>query len=82
MNYKDHHIEVSLHVIGDPKGWNPDIFVSYSEDGKSVLKTLRMDRTFATPNEAETAGIELAQKWIDEGKPEKLDYLATKTHGS
>jgi hypothetical protein len=71
MNYKDHHIEVSLHVMGDPKGWNPDIFVSYSEDGKSVLKTLRMDQIFANPTEAEKAGIEFAKKRIDDGKPER-----------
>jgi hypothetical protein len=70
VKYKDHHIEVSLHVIGDPKGWNPDIFVSYSEDGKSVLKTLRMNQTFANPNEAEEAAIRFAQRWIDDGKPE------------
>jgi hypothetical protein len=29
-----------------------------------------MDQTFATPKEAETAGIEFAKKWIDDGKPE------------
>jgi hypothetical protein len=28
-----------------------------------------MDQTFATPNEAEKAGVEFAQKWIDDGKP-------------
>jgi hypothetical protein len=70
MKYKDHRIQISLHVIGDPKGWNPDIFVSYSEHGKSVLKTLRMDQTFANPSEAEKAGIEFVTKWIDDGKPE------------
>jgi hypothetical protein len=70
MNYKGHHIEVSLQAVDDPKGWSPDIFVSYSEHGKSVLKQLRMDQTFATPKEAEKAGIEFAQKWIDDGKPD------------
>jgi hypothetical protein len=69
MNYRDHHIEVSVHAVGDPKGWSPDIFVSYSEHGISVLRTLRMDQTFGTPNEAEKAGIEFAKKWIDDGKP-------------
>jgi hypothetical protein len=43
--------------------------VSYSEHGKSVLKQLRMDQTFANPNDAEKAGVEFAQKWIDDGKP-------------
>jgi hypothetical protein len=28
-----------------------------------------MDQTLATPNEAEQAGIEFAQKWINNGKP-------------
>jgi hypothetical protein len=52
------HIEVSVHVVDDPKGWRPDIFVSYSEHSKSVLKNLPMNQTFATPAEAEKAGIE------------------------
>jgi hypothetical protein len=71
MNYKDHRIEVSVHAVGDSKaGWQPDVFVSFREHGKNVLKTLRMNQTFATPDEAETAGIEFAQKWIDDGKPD------------
>jgi hypothetical protein len=28
-----------------------------------------MDQTFATPVEVEKAGIQFAQKWIDDGKP-------------
>jgi hypothetical protein len=73
MNYKDHRIEVSVRAVGDSKvGWTPDIFVSYSQHGKSVLTILRMDQTFTTPNEAENAGIEFAQKWIDDGKPENV----------
>jgi hypothetical protein len=70
MNYKNHRIEVSVRAVDDPKGWRPDIFVSYSEQDKSVLKIPRMDQTFATPNEAEKGGIEFAQKWIDDGKPD------------
>jgi hypothetical protein len=70
MNYKDHHIEVSVRAVNDPDGWMPDISVSYSERGKAVLKSLRMDQRFATPDEAEKAGIEFAQKWIDDGKPD------------
>ncbi|HEY6367198.1 MAG TPA: hypothetical protein VI585_20645 [Candidatus Binatia bacterium] len=69
MNYKGHRIEVSVYAVNDPKGWKPDIFVSYSEHGKAVLTCPRMDQTFTTPNEAEKAGIEFAQKWIDDGKP-------------
>jgi hypothetical protein len=70
MNYKDHRIEVSVRAVNDSTGWQPDIFVSYIEHSKGVLKTLRMDQTFAVPNEAEKAGVEFAKKWIDGGKPD------------
>jgi hypothetical protein len=71
--YKNNHIEVSVRAVGDdPVCWQPDIYVSYSEHGKSVLKTMRMDQTFATPKEAEKAGIKFAKKWIDDGRPENL----------
>jgi hypothetical protein len=70
MNYKEHRIEVSALAVDNPRGWRPDISVSYSEHGKSVLKQLRMDQIFVTPNDAEKAGVEFAQKWIDDGKPD------------
>jgi hypothetical protein len=69
MRYKDHHIEVSVRAVDEPKGWQPDISVSYSEHGKAVLACPRMDQIFATPDEAEKAGIEFVKKWIDDGKP-------------
>ncbi len=47
-----------------------DVFVTYNENGKNVLKSIRMDQTFATPDEAEQAGVEYAKKWIDEVKPD------------
>jgi hypothetical protein len=70
MNYKDHRIEVSVRAVEDLAGWQPDIFVSNIEHGKGVLNCPRMDQTFATPNAAEKAGVEFAQKWIDDGKPD------------
>jgi hypothetical protein len=70
MNYKDHHIEVSVRAVVDPNGWRPDIFVSYSEHGKNVLKSVPMDQSFATPDEATQGGVEYAKKWIDDGKPD------------
>lgn len=70
MDYKTHHIEVSVRCCSDPSGWMPDVFVTCRENGKYVLKSLPMDQSFAVPNEAEKAGIEYAKKWIDDGKPE------------
>jgi hypothetical protein len=46
MYYKDHHIEVSIRA--NSNGWVPDVYVSYSENGKCVLKRPRNDQTFAT----------------------------------
>jgi hypothetical protein len=69
MDYEDHHIEVSIRA--NSNGWVPDVYVSYSENGKGVLKSPRIDQTFATPHEAERAGVEFAQKWIDDGKPDQ-----------
>jgi hypothetical protein len=37
MDYKDHHIEVSIRA--NSNGWVPDVYVSYSENGKGVLKS-------------------------------------------
>jgi hypothetical protein len=68
MDYKNHHIEVSVRPVSS--GWIPDVFVTYIEKGKQMLKTFRMDQTFATPAEAEQAGVEYAKKWIDDGKPD------------
>ena len=59
MEYKNHQIEIS--VVGTGSGWTPDVFVIYSENGKNVLESLRMDQTFATPDEAEQNGIEYAK---------------------
>ena len=66
MEYKDHQIEVSVRLVTVGSGWTPDVFVTYSENGRNVLESLRMDQTFATPNEAEQAGVEYATKWIDD----------------
>jgi hypothetical protein len=71
MDYKNHQIEVSVSFASKGSGWMPDVFVTYYENGKSVLVSLRMDQTFATPNEAEQGGVEFAQKSIDDGKPDQ-----------
>src|SRR4029434_299861 len=41
MNYKDHQIEVSVRCVSDGSGWMPEVFVTYSEKGRNVLKSLR-----------------------------------------
>jgi hypothetical protein len=68
MDYKNHRIEVSVRSVNDGSGWKPGVYVTYNENGKNVLKSLRIDPTFATPGEAEHGGVEYAKKWIDDGK--------------
>jgi hypothetical protein len=59
MDYKDHQIEVSVQRARDGSGWMPDVFITYYENGKGVLKSPRIDQTFATSHEAERAGVDL-----------------------
>jgi hypothetical protein len=66
MDYKNHQIEVSVQCVHDGSGWMTDVFVTYHEHGKTVLESHRMHQTFATPAEAEQAGVEYAKKWIDD----------------
>jgi hypothetical protein len=67
MEYKNHQIEVSVRLVtAGSSGWTADVFITYSENGKNVLESLRMDQTFASPDEAEQNGIEYAKKWIDD----------------
>jgi hypothetical protein len=64
MDYNGRQIKVS--VRGVSRGWIPDVYVTYTERGKSVLESVPVDQIFAAPNEAEKAGIEYAKKWIDD----------------
>jgi hypothetical protein len=70
MDYKNHQIEVSVRSAGAGIGWDADVFVTYSESGKNMIISRRIDQTFATSDEAEQAGVEYAKKWIDDGKPD------------
>jgi hypothetical protein len=71
MNYKHHRIEISVQPVREGSGWTSEIYVTYSKTGKNVLKSLRIDRTFATPKEAEDGAVEYVKKWIDDGKPDQ-----------
>jgi hypothetical protein len=62
MDYKNHHIEVSVRSVTYGSGWMPDVFVMYNENGKHVLKSLRMDQAFAAPDEADKPGSDMQKK--------------------
>jgi hypothetical protein len=70
MKYKDHHIEVSVRAVGDdPVCWKPDILCRTVNTVKVCLNPPN-GSDLCQPNEAEKAGIEFAQKWVDDGKPD------------
>ncbi len=71
MDYKHHKIDVSVRLVSEGSGWTPDVYVTYCENGKNVLKSLQINHTFAAPDEAEQSGVEYAKKWIDDGKPDQ-----------
>jgi hypothetical protein len=62
IDYKHHRIDVTVRSVNDGSVWKPDVYVIYSEDGKSVLRSLRIDQTFASPDEAEQTGGRLCEK--------------------
>ena len=62
MDYKNHQIKFSVYAAGDSTVGCRTFYVSYSEHGKGVLKSLRVDQTFASPVKAEQAGIAFAPK--------------------
>ena len=66
MDYKNHQLEVSIQLNSQGSGWTAEVFITYFENGKNVVQTLRMDQTFTSPDLAVQSGVEYAKKWIDD----------------
>ena len=66
-DYKAYNIHATASYV--PEGWKPHLYIVYSEGDRTILKNFTIDQTFATSEQAEQAGLSLAQKWIDNGKP-------------
>ena len=64
---KGHGIHSTASFV--PDGWKPHLYVAFSEGGQNILKNFTIDRTFATSDKAEQAGLSFALKWIDDGRP-------------
>ena len=67
QNYKGHGIHSTASFL--PDGWKPHLYVAFSDGGHNILKNFTLDRTFATSEKAEEAGLSFALKWIDDGRP-------------
>jgi hypothetical protein len=67
--YKHHKIVASTWQLSDSGHWEPRVTVTWDEGQQPRSKPLVFTRAFSTEREAELEGLELARKWIDEGKP-------------
>jgi hypothetical protein len=70
-SYKGHIIKATAWHITDTRQWQPELAVIWREGKHEAIKYLLRTKYFATQSEAEREGIEIAKKWIDDGK---LDF--------
>ncbi len=66
-DYKGHGIHSTASFV--PDGWKPHLYIAFIEAGQNILKNFTIDRTFATSEKAEQAGLSFALTWIDDGRP-------------
>ena len=79
MNYHRHRIQSVSREKPDSDRWDVEINVLYPEaDGDKNQRFEGPLDGFASKAEAESWGIEVGQKWIDDGKP----HLSNKTSDS
>ena len=67
--YKGHTIVASAWEILDTQQWQPTIHITWHEKSSQALKAPVITTFFATREQAESEGLALAKKWIDDGKP-------------
>jgi hypothetical protein len=65
IDYQGYEIHATVRRLREPKGWEP--YVAVLSGGQ--FKSHTLDQVYTTREEAETAGIAFAKKWIDEGTP-------------
>ena len=69
--YKGHDIHAAAWELLEPIGWEPHLHVSWWETGQKITKSFTLNQVFSTRQEAGRAGLSFAQKWVDEGKPNR-----------
>jgi hypothetical protein len=69
--YKGHDIHASAWELLEPIGWEPHLHISWWETGQKVTKSFTLNQVFSSRQEAGKAGLSFAQKWIDDGKPDR-----------
>ena len=68
--YKGHDIYTVTWELLVPIGWEPQLYVSWLEDGRKITKSFTLNQIFSTRREAKRAGLSFALNWIDDWKPD------------
>ena len=68
--YGSHSITIEVWPNGEEK-WRPEIYIRSVDEPTSAFTILPTKPISDTKAEAENSALELAKKWIDNGKPEQ-----------
>ena len=67
--YKGHTIKTSARQLRGMQQWQPVLQIIIWNDSRDVFKPLSSTQFFSTREQAESEGLVIARKWIDDGKP-------------
>ena len=67
--YKGHTIIASAWQIRDTQRWQPKLVMICSEKDANPIKSPNINKYFSTREQAESEGLAIAKKWIEDGKP-------------
>jgi len=68
--YKGHGILASARHLSDSDRFEPHVTVVWSEGQEERAESAVFPLVIPTRRQAEVQGVQLAKKWIDDGKPE------------
>ncbi len=68
--YKGHGILASARQLSDSDRFEPHVTVLWSEGQQEKKESAAFPLVIPTERGAEVQGVQLAKKWIDDGKPE------------
>jgi len=69
--YKRHHISSHATLNPETNRWTPKVTISWDESGMRKMQNLDgpVDHS-GSEQDANTEGVQLGRKWIDDGKPD------------
>jgi hypothetical protein len=67
--YKEHQIESHPRCLPDSHRWTANVVINWTIGPRQNTREFDLRRGYATEQEASEAALQLAEKWIDDGKP-------------